>query len=407
MKIAYFVNEFPGFSQTFVIHQIAGMVNKGHEVDIYATVRANAVHLIEGVVGQRCRTIYFSDLPVAYFARYARMARRVFASDIVRNMRLVARVLAESASTRQALSLRLLHKALSIERGGEYDILHCQFATLGLPVLQLKRIGALTGKVVVSVRGYDVTTARYTDAGRYASLFENADRFLPVSESLADRLLSLGCDRQKIQVLRSGLNVDAIAQRLPRPLTTPLNLLSVGRLVEKKGLIYGLGAVAALLAQGIAVRYRIAGEGPLRDELMAAAQDLGVAEAVEMPGVCAHDRVIGLMQEADIFLAPSVTAADGDQEGIPNVVKEAMLMGLPVISTRHSGIPELIEHGREGVLVAEKDSAALVEAVKQLGAMSAADLAAMCERARAKVVRDYDEGRLNDELERIYSTLAG
>ena len=118
-----------------------------------------------------------------------------------------------------------------------------------------------------------------------------------------------------------------------------------------------------------------------------------------------HDDVIRLMKESHILMAPSITAADGDQEGIPNVAKEAMATGLPVLSTWHGGIPELVENGVTGYLVSERDVEALTERLIHF-CDEPDEWTGMGERARAKVEAEFDRERINDDLEALYAQVS-
>ena len=135
----------------------------------------------------------------------------------------------------------------------------------------------------------------------------------------------------------------------------------MGRLVEKKGFADAIDAVARLRGEGRDVRLDILGDGPLRADL-----ERRAGEGVRLLGAASSDAVLAALHAADIALAPSVTAADGDQDGPVNTLKEAMATGLPVVATRHGGIPELVEDGVSGLLVPERDPEALARAIARL-----------------------------------------
>ena len=137
--------------------------------------------------------------------------------------------------------------------------------------------------------------------------------------------------------------------------------LAVGRFVEKKGFEYFIRAMA-LVGDRSPIRGAIIGDGPLRPSLESLARDLGVIDRIDFLGWRTHDEVSELMHQADLLVAPSVIAADGDMEGMPLVIAEAMSTGLPVLGTRHSGIPEAVRHGENGIVVEERDAEALAEA---------------------------------------------
>jgi colanic acid/amylovoran biosynthesis glycosyltransferase len=158
-----------------------------------------------------------------------------------------------------------------------------------------------------------------------------------------------------------------------------------------------LRAVRILLDRGVDVEYRILGDGPRRERLTALVAELGVKDRVTLHGRHGQETVRDGLEGSDVLVAASVTAADGDEEGIPNVLKEAMAVGLPVVGTRHAGIPELIEDGVSGFLVPERDEAALADALQRL-AWAPTEWAAMGRAGRAKIEQDYDINRLNDRL---------
>jgi glycosyltransferase involved in cell wall biosynthesis len=143
-------------------------------------------------------------------------------------------------------------------------------------------------------------------------------------------------------------------------------VLSVARLVEKKGLEDLITAAGILRGRGHAFKVEIIGSGPLRDSLKAQAQRLGLADRVSLLGAQAHDAVCLAYQRASVFVLPCVVASNGDRDGIPNVLLEAMASGVPVVSTPVSGIPELIESGVTGILVPPRDVRSLADAIERL-----------------------------------------
>ena len=140
-------------------------------------------------------------------------------------------------------------------------------------------------------------------------------------------------------------------------------ILSVGRLVPKKGFSDIILACASLRARGIAFRCLIVGAGPLRGTLEALVSQHNLEGQIIFTGAMAHDRLITLFQEANVFALASRITEDGDRDGIPNVLTEAMASSVPVVTTAVSGIPELVEHERTGLLVAPEDPEALADAI--------------------------------------------
>lgn len=143
-------------------------------------------------------------------------------------------------------------------------------------------------------------------------------------------------------------------------------ILSVGQLKERKGLSFLIEACRSLQDRGIQFECRIIGEGPLRPALEAQIRQLGLDEMVKLYGALPHEAVIEQYKQATIFALPAIQGTDGDRDGIPNVILEALAMELPVISTRHSGVPEVVEDGVNGLLVPPEDAQALAGALEQL-----------------------------------------
>lgn len=259
---------------------------------------------------------------------------------------------------------------------------------------------------MTTLHGYDMSRALEQEGSDlYDRLFAESDLLLPISEYWKDRLETMGCPPEKVKVQRMGVDL-AQFPFLPRhvPEHGPRELLSVARLTEKKGLEYALRAVARALESEPRIRYSIAGDGELRGDLEALATKLGIQHAVRFLGGVSSTRVRDLMAKSHVLLAPSVTARDGNKEGLPVVLMESMASGLPVVSTHHSGIPELVEDGVTGLLVAERDVTALALQVCLL-----LDDEALYERlavaARERVEREHDVDRLNDRLLGIYQAL--
>ena len=164
-----------------------------------------------------------------------------------------------------------------------------------------------------------------------------------------------GCCRTKSNAEGNSLASD------PVPL-----VLCVARLVPKKGLKDVISAGAILRSRGVPFRCAIVGEGPLRADLSRQIEQLGLEGVVSLLGAMPHDRLIPIYQRANVFALSPQIAEDGDRDGIPNVIAEAMAAGVPVVSSRVSGIPELVEHGKTGLLVESGDAAGLADAIERL-----------------------------------------
>ena len=281
------------------------------------------------------------------------------------------------------------------------DVLHAQFAHLGLlalPAAERENI-----PLVISFRGQDVLLLHQVAADDRGRLFQFAARVLVRSQDMRNDLIRLDCPSEKILVRRSGVDVNTLPfrERNVPASDSDIVILSAGRLVPKKGLDDALRALAKC---GTSARLRIAGDGPELGRLQRLADELDVRERVTFLGALPHEELIEEMLNAHIFLLPCRTAADGEKEGIPNSIKEAMAGGLPVVSTRHAGIPECVAHGESGLLCDEGDVDGLVHNLNTLLAQQDR-WAEMGRRGRAIIESAYDLRKLASQLVQDYDEI--
>lgn len=213
-----------------------------------------------------------------------------------------------------------------------------------------------------------------------------------------------GSTDARVRCIYHGLDVDSYQPNGTSPANPPV-LLAVGQLKEKKGFRHLLDACATLRDRGLDVRCRIVGEGPDRDRLTDRIRALDLEDRVELLGALEHDDVVAQYRAATVFTLPCVVGADGDRDGIPNVILEAMAMQLPVVSTHHSGIPEAVQDGVTGLLVEPGDAAALADALERL--LADADLRrGMGRRGRQAVADTFDVAVNVDRLRSCFEEVA-
>lgn len=405
LRIAVFVSEFPALSETFVLRQVVGLIDRGHDVTVFADRPRDEplTHPAFERYGLAARTRYL-PMPAGRVDRVLTAARLA-----LRHARHRPAVLLRAVDPlrhgRSAVNLRTLYWALLLLQEERFDVLHCHFGPVGTMVAALRDIGAVDGRLATTFHGADLTACIHARPLRYRRLMRRGDLFLPISDYLARRLEILGFPPDRIVVHRMGVDLDDLAAQ-PR-LRTPsvaLRLLTVGRLIEKKGVADGLRAVALARRRGVPLTYTVIGDGPLRATLQTLARELGIDDAVWFAGWQVQEKVTEALYAHDVLLAPSVTAADGDQEGIPVTLMEAMATGMPVVTTRHSGIPELVEDGVSGLLAPEGDPAALADALRWL-AGPPERARAMGRAARRRVAAEYDAAALDDALARHLDAL--
>lgn len=239
-------------------------------------------------------------------------------------------------------------------------LLHIYFGHIAVHLLPIIRAWARPS--VVSFHGADVMVDLEKPAYRAATLemLAAARLILVRSESLRRGIVDLGGDEKKIRIHRAGIPMEQFPFRARTwPSDDRWKFLQAGRLIEKKGLRTSLLAFAEFAKQFPESMFTIAGEGPSLRDLQPLTQELKIDNRVSFTGFVSQIELRDLFYESHIFLHPSETGTDGNQEGVPNSMLEAMATGLPVFATRHGGIPEAIEHEVSGVLVAERDDRAL------------------------------------------------
>jgi len=282
-------------------------------------------------------------------------------------------------------------------------LIHAHFGTDGRKVLPLARAPGLP--LLTHLRGYDVTLSRAALIGsgrptwiRYAlgrrRLMREGALFLAVSDALRDKAIALGYPAERTLTHYNGVDLDRFHPgEGPRE---PGLVLHVGRLVEKKGTAVLIEAMAGL----VDARLVVIGEGPLRGAL-----ERRAGPSVQFLGALPPDEVASWMRRASVLAAPSLTARDGDAEGLPHVVVETAASGLPVVGTLHSGIPEAVTDGGTGFLVPEGDAAALAD---RIGALLGSEelRQTMGAAARRLAEERFDRACLTARLEEIYDEVS-
>jgi colanic acid/amylovoran biosynthesis glycosyltransferase len=271
---------------------------------------------------------------------WTRPFRRLWQKTILRGPLLI------SGAEARALALHIKRTRASL--------LHIYFGHIGvhlLPYLRRARI-----PTVVSFHGADssVDLARPSHLAPLRRVFDLATLILPRSLAIVHQLEEIGCPPEKIHLHRTGIPLDRFpfAQRYT-PQDGQWRLFQACRLIPKKGVDTTLHAFAAFVQKYPGARLTIAGEGPLLDSLQDLAHELHISPRVTFPGFVSQSRLRDLFYQSHFFLHPSVTGPDGDREGVPNAILEAMATGLPTLATLHGGIPEAILDGKTGILIPE------------------------------------------------------
>jgi len=354
MRILIVVDRFPWYTKQVIINQITGLLDRGHDVYVYSKVQMKDYRMDDSLKKYLVNRVFYEKLP----------------SDL-----------------------------------GSYDIIIFQYGSLGREFYNIRKKFNLKAKLVTFFRGSDVTSPK--ERNQYLGLFQEGDLFLSICEYYKFRLILLGCDPNKMLVQYSGVDCSKFKLK-KREFSSQknINIISVGRLTEKKGFPYIINAVANLLKQYPNISYTIVGDGRDRKGIEQQIKKLGIANKVKLLGWQTQDEIKELLYSSHIFLSPSVTTRKGDKDAPINVLKEAMLTGLPVISSHHGGIIELIDRDISGLLVPERDVSTLIDKVKYL-LTSPKKCEELGEAGRKKVKQLFDMEKLNDQLEKVLLNLLG
>lgn len=356
LKVLFVVDYFPVISATFVLNQITELLNRDHDVTIFSFHKGDFSKM-------------HSDIE-----KYQLLARTKY-NKLPKDCR-------------------------------KFDIIYCQFGFSGTKMAKLIKNGqGPEGKLVVCFRGSDLTKHLKEELPDYKRLFKAGDLFLPVCKYFKKNLVKLGCDPKKIVVHHSAIDCKKFfCKRRKEPKKDKIHIVSIGRLIGKKGLDDALKAVIRIIKKYPHVRYTIVGDGKMRGQLERLIEKSDMQKKIILFGWANRDEVVRILNKADIFLLPSKTSSDHDKEGIPNVLKEAMACGLPVVSTYHAGIPELVEDGVSGLLVPEGDVDQLVAKLAYL-IKNRNQWKKMGKAGRKKVEQEYELEAVVDKLEKLFYRL--
>ncbi|WP_410751532.1 colanic acid biosynthesis glycosyltransferase WcaL [Citrobacter sp. U14242] len=406
MKVSFFLLKFPLSSETFVLNQITAFIDMGHDVEIIALYQGDLDNTHASYVDYRLgeKTRWLLKEPAG---RLAKLKYRT--TTILQGITRTAtwKALNVSRYGDEARNLILASICALTPRALQADVFIAHFGPAGVTAAKLRELGVLRGKIATVFHGIDVShrdiLVRYTP--EYQKLFQRGDLMLPISNLWAGRLRNMGCPPHKIAVSRMGIDMTRFTPREVKAPGTPLEILSVARLTEKKGLHVAIEACRQLKARGISFRYRILGIGPWERRLRTLIEQFQLDDVIEMSGFKPSHQVKEMLEQADVFLLPSVTGIDGDMEGIPVALMEAMAVGIPVVSTVHSGIPELVESGKSGWLAPENDAQALAERLATVSVLNTEQVRPVVECAREKIAADFNQLAINKQLASLLQTM--
>lgn len=386
-NVLYVVKRYPELTQTFITNEVQELRDRGWRVRVaHLDDPLTAGPSIDGVTATRVGS---GTLDRKVFGRL------LLGAALRHPVRLVA-VLARVIGWGLRKNIRVLAAALTIEdtfRSSPPERIHAHFADTAAEVGLL---AAMLLRVPYSFTTHAIDL--FVIAEHLDDLFEHADVAVTVCD-YNRRWIHERWPDATMAISVCGVDPEAWRRSTPHQEGGPVTIVSVARLVEKKGLDDLVDAVAMLVADGRDVQLRIHGDGPETDALQQRAKERGIADRVALPGPGSADVVKASLEASTIFCLPCVVAADGDRDAMPVSIKEAMSLEMAVVGTREVGIPEMIDDGVEGWLAEPRDPASLHAVLDHVLSLPTTEVRAAGRRARERVVRDFTLAQQVDALE--------
>ncbi|MBU1127282.1 glycosyltransferase [Patescibacteria group bacterium] len=394
MKIGFLLTEFPSLSETFILNQITGLIDKEEEVFVFSKRPGNFKKLQPEIEKYNLlEKTYFANIPenkAFLLFKFLAFSPKV----LFKNPKLFNTFKLKEISKRE--KFELFFRGFSF-LGKDIDVLISCFGPNGRDAVFLKRMGVINSKIIVSFFGYDLTKIfkQFNPKAYYKEVLKEADLLLPICEFFKKKLLDIGADNKKIKVHHIGIDMDGFKFE-KRKRAKKLKILTVSRLVSKKGIEYAIKALASLKDR-IDFEYKIIGEGPEKERLKSLVSKLGFEKRIEFLGAKDSIEVKKLLKKADVFLLPSITSRNGDMEGTPISLMEAMASGVFVITSCHSGISEFVKHKKTGWLAEEKNIFQIAQGV-DFFVKNEILVSRILKNARSEICKNFNIKKLNNSL---------
>ena len=408
-SVIYLVRSWPRLSQTFICNEVLALERRGVSIELFSMVHSGE-HVVQPQVSDVRARVRYLDEPLGWRGGLAAHARVLRASP-ARYLRVVLFALMHpglSAGYATASVLGCLQAAVRVsatllrlrEAGRPALHLHAHFAhDPALVALLVHRLTGVTYTFTAHAR--DLLQIPAPNLARRAA---EAEALVTCCQANADYIDATvpATARPPVRVVRHGVDLDQFRPAQTRPAAAVPTVVTVGRLVEKKGFTDLLAALSQVKASGHRFTCLIYGDGPLRQTLLAAREQLGLTEEVLLLGEQNREQIVAALTIADAFVLTPVHTDDGDRDGIPNVLVEAMACAVPVVSTTAGGIPELVHDGLNGLLTAPGDVEAVATRIEKL--LDNPDLRRELGMAgRRTVEAGYNVNAAAAELEKLFT----
>ena len=392
VRVAYVLKMYPRFSETFIVNEVLAAEAAGTALEVFSLRPPADGRFHESLARVRA--------PVTYLRHSGLRAGDVWAALAAARSELprLETCLDELLAAPVVDAVQALELARAVQHRG-ITHLHAHFASVATTVARLASL--LTGVPFSFTAHAKDIFHEEVDPADVARKLSDASAVVTVSDfNLAFLRETYGAAAAGVQRVYNGLDLQRFSYR--DPAERPPVVAAVGRLVEKKGFPDLLRAVALLVARGRALRVDLVGTGPLEAALHEQVRQLGLDSVVTMHGALPQERVREVVSQAAVFAAPCVVGSDGNRDGLPTVLLEAMALGTPCVATPVTGIPEVVHDDVTGLLVPERDPERLADALERL-LDDPALRARLAERARALVEQDFDADLAAASLRRVFA----
>ena len=401
VPIAYITQSFPALTQTFVYREVLALENIGFDIATCAIWKPNRAGLSQESRPLVDRSLYV--FPISWF-RFLGAHLYFLVAHPISYIRTLFFVLTRKGESGKNRLRTLFHFCEAIYLAPELKKrrvrhIHAHFT------INAASIALVLSRLLGISFSFTAHNIFFTDRLLLSEKVRQARFVVAISEFSKQFLLRLvpGAGLAgKIHIVHCGLSPEEFVPS-PRPRNDTPRILFVAQLSERKGAPVLVQACRVLTGRGVAFRCTIVGDGPQRPLLEQLIEQHGLQERVELAGALPQERVRKYLERADLFVLPCITARDGDMDGIPVSLMEAMAMEIPVVSTTVSGIPELIENEQSGLLVAEKDVTALADGLQRLLADEARRVR-LGKAGRQKIIREFNVHQNADPLAMLFES---
>jgi colanic acid/amylovoran biosynthesis glycosyltransferase len=383
MKVLHYCNQFSPTSQTFIFDVIIHLQKIGVDNIVVTNLLSNQ-----------------EDRPFKPVIVIPEFKQNFYIKCLLRGLHLIGAYRFDWYNETLVYKNRILGRIIGEQKP---QVIHAHFGTAGFEVLKV--VNKLKIPLVVSFHGFDAFKLPKDPVWlkNLQDVFDNASAITVVSNLMKTHLNQLGCPMEKISLIHVGKNFDdynfTIGHRKP-----VRRFISIGRLIEKKGHEDSIKALKMLETKYPDLRLDIIGEGPLQNQLDTLIQSLNLTSKVRLLGQVNHKQTMRNLVEADAFILSSRTSGDGDQEGIPTVLMEAQAVGIPCVSTLHSGIPEVIPVENHWMLANEKDVSGIAATIEKLVLCDPEIIEEATIRGRKKVMLEFNLDTEVRKLKDLYQS---